>query len=170
MEAPKSAVTGNSTDQFHDQRDLQSRLSDIAQIPIWIGQLALRYNIPEDLQFAMDLCLEEALSNIIIYGYLREDRPPAHGPLRDPSGDGCFVFEVEDEAPLFNPLEAPELPLWIQTKKCESAAREFACFGGLPTNSRTSRQPEAIFCALSFCKTAKFPADLQSILWTICMD
>jgi len=109
MEAPKSAVTGNSTDQFHDQRDLQSRLSDIAQIPIWIGQLALRYNIPEDLQFAMDLCLEEALSNIIIYGYLREEGHPLTVRFATPR-DGCFVFEVEDEAPLFNPLEAPELP------------------------------------------------------------
>ncbi len=37
---------------------------DIARIPEWIEQLALRYSIPEDLQFAMDLCSEEALANI----------------------------------------------------------------------------------------------------------
>src|SRR5579859_1349211 len=109
MEATKRAVTGNSTDQSRDQLDLRSRLSDIAQIPIWISQLALRYNIPEDLQFAMDLCLEEALSNVIIYGYLREDGRPLTVRFAA-SRDGRFVFEVEDEAPIFNPLEAPELP------------------------------------------------------------
>ena len=104
-----SAVTGNPTDQTHDRLDLQSRLSDIARIPEWIEQLALRYGIPEDLRFAMDLCLEEALANTIIYGYRSEDNHPVSVDFTNP-GEGRFVFVVEDDAPKFNPLEAPELP------------------------------------------------------------
>jgi serine/threonine-protein kinase RsbW len=104
-----SAVTENRTDQTHDRLDLQSRLSDIARIPEWIEQLALRYNIPEDLQFAMDLCLEEALANTIIYGYRSEDNHPVSVDFTNP-GEGRFVYVVEDDAPKFNPLGAPELP------------------------------------------------------------
>jgi serine/threonine-protein kinase RsbW len=104
-----SAVTENPTDQTHGRLDLQSRLSDIARIPEWIEQLALRYSIPEDLQFAMDLCLEEALANTIIYGYRSEDNHPVSVEFTCPS-EGHFVFVVEDDAPKFNPLEAPELP------------------------------------------------------------
>jgi serine/threonine-protein kinase RsbW len=102
-------MTGNATDRIHDRLDLRSRLSDIAQIPAWIEQLALRNGIPEDLQFAMDLCLEEALANTIIYGYRSEDNHPVSVDFTRPDG-GHFVFVVEDDAPQFNPLEGPELP------------------------------------------------------------
>jgi serine/threonine-protein kinase RsbW len=109
LEERMSAGTSKPADQTHDRLDLQSRLSDIARIPEWIEQLALRYGIPEDLRFAMDLCLEEALANTIIYGYLSEDNYPVSVDFANPS-EGRYVFVVEDDAPKFNPLEGPELP------------------------------------------------------------
>jgi anti-sigma regulatory factor (Ser/Thr protein kinase) len=102
-------MTGNPTDPTDNRLDLRSRLSDIAQISVWIKRLALRHNIPEDLQFAMNLCLEEALSNIIVYGYRRAADHALTVHFTVPR-DGYFVFVVEDEAPRFNPLEATELP------------------------------------------------------------
>lgn len=103
-------MNGNGTDPSHDRLVLRSRLPGIAQVPPWIQNLAKRYAIPEDLQFAMDLCLEEVLSNIIRHGYAAtEDRPISvsfNSPRR-----GFFEIVVEDEAPQFNPLDAPELPL-----------------------------------------------------------
>ena len=104
-----SAMTRNSTDQTHERLDLGSQLGDIAQVPAWIEQLASRYSIPKDLQFAMELCLEEALANTIIYGYRREAGNHLSIDFTSPS-EGRFVFVVEDEAPKFNPLEGPELP------------------------------------------------------------
>jgi serine/threonine-protein kinase RsbW len=103
------AMTGNSTHRAHDRLDLRSRLSDIAQIPTWVEQLASRYNFSKDLQFAIDLCLEEAIANIIVYGYRGDDERPVSVSLATPR-DGHFIFAVEDEAPRFNPLDAPELP------------------------------------------------------------
>jgi serine/threonine-protein kinase RsbW len=102
-------MTRNSTDQTHDRLDLGSRLSDIARIPTWIGELASRYSIPEDLHFAMDLCLEEAIANTIIYGYSSENNHPISVEFTN-LGNGRFVFVIGDEAPQFNPLEGPELP------------------------------------------------------------
>lgn len=102
-------MTRNSTYKTNDRLELASRLSDIARIPSWIEQLTSRYSIPEDLQFAMDLCLEEALANTIVYGYHSEDNHSVSVDFTSP-GKGRFVFVVEDDAPKFNPLEGPELP------------------------------------------------------------
>jgi anti-sigma regulatory factor (Ser/Thr protein kinase) len=102
-------MTGNITDRVRDRLDLRSRLSDIARIPHWVEQLAVRYSFSKDLLFAIDLCLEEAIANTIIYGYRGEGDRPINVSLAIPR-DGDYVFSVEDEAPPFNPLDAPELP------------------------------------------------------------
>jgi len=102
-------ITGNGEGHTQNQLILRSRLSDIAQVPAWIENLASRYAFPENIRFAMDLCLEEALSNIIHHAYGREsDRPVTVRFLEPRKGD--FVLVIEDEAPRFNPLDAPELP------------------------------------------------------------
>jgi anti-sigma regulatory factor (Ser/Thr protein kinase) len=99
----------DETEETAQRLTLSSRLAEIERIPPWIDSLALRYAIPENSRFAMNLCLEEALSNIIRHGYSGD---PHHSitvefqPLQD-----RFVLTVEDEAPPFNPVEAPESPM-----------------------------------------------------------
>jgi serine/threonine-protein kinase RsbW len=103
-------MIANGTNQTQDRLALQSRLSEIAQVPAWTEDLASRYAIPGDVQFAMDLCLEEILSNIIRHGYAGEQDRPLIVNFSKPR-DGYFVIVVDDEAPYFNPLDAPELPM-----------------------------------------------------------
>ncbi len=102
-------MTGNSTEHTEERLTLQSRLSEIAQLPPWIESLALRYAIPGDVQFAIDLCLEEVISNIIRHGYGSEANRSVVVRFTRPR-EGYFVFLVEDEAPRCNPLDLPELP------------------------------------------------------------
>jgi serine/threonine-protein kinase RsbW len=102
-------MTGTGSDQIEERLTLHSRLSDIAQLPVWIESIASRCAIPGDVQFAMDLCLEEVLVNIIRHGYGRE----ADFPIRvcfKTARPGDYLFVVEDDAPPFDPLAAPELP------------------------------------------------------------
>jgi serine/threonine-protein kinase RsbW len=108
----------NGTDHAQDRLALRSRLSDIAQAPAWTQELALRYAIPGDVQFAMDLCLEEVLSNIIRHGYAGAEDRPIIVNFTMPCG-GYFVIEVDDEAPYFNPLNAPELPVLSPIQQIE---------------------------------------------------
>jgi serine/threonine-protein kinase RsbW len=103
-------MIANGTNQTQDRLALQSRLSEIAQVPAWTEDLASRYAIPGEVQFAMDLCLEEILSNIIRHGYAGEQDRPVIVNFSKPR-DGYFVIVVDDEAPYFNPLDAPELPM-----------------------------------------------------------
>src|ERR1700674_5802162 len=99
-------MTGNSTKHTEERLALQSRLSEIAQLSPWIGRLASRHAIPGNVQFAINLCLEEAISNIICHGYGGQANRSVIVRFTMPR-ERHFVFVVEDEAPRFNPLEKP---------------------------------------------------------------
>jgi serine/threonine-protein kinase RsbW len=102
-------MTAKGTPTTEQRLTLRSQLSELSLAYAWVERLGSEYAIPNDTQFAMNLCLEEVLSNIIRHGY--SGRPDGSINIRftNPQ-EGCFVFVVEDEAPLFNPLEAPEPP------------------------------------------------------------
>jgi anti-sigma regulatory factor (Ser/Thr protein kinase) len=89
---------------------LSSSLSELARVSPWIEELASRHAIPERTRFAMDLCLEEAISNIIRYGYAGES---GHAVVVRylTNRDGFFTLVVEDAAPPFDPLAVQDLPL-----------------------------------------------------------
>ena len=83
--------------------------AEIAQIHPWIERLAAQYAIPEPVQFAAGVCLEEVLSNVLLHGY-KDKTGGTVLVLFTTLREGCFLFAVEDEAPHFNPLDLPEIP------------------------------------------------------------
>jgi anti-sigma regulatory factor (Ser/Thr protein kinase) len=88
---------------------LNSRLAKLALVRPWVDVLAAEHHIPEEKVFAINLCLEEALSNVIRHGYLGERD---HRLTIDFSvdADGELVFTIEDDAPRFNSSEFKERP------------------------------------------------------------
>jgi serine/threonine-protein kinase RsbW len=102
-------MTGNGKDTIGERLNLGSRLSELAQVSPWIGRLAERHTIPATTQFAMDLCLEEVLSNIIRHGYSNKPDHPIVVQFTSPAEE-YFMIVVEDEAPPFNPVLVPVLP------------------------------------------------------------
>ena len=114
-------MSGNGTHTTGERLDLQSRMSELTHVASWIERLASRHTIPANTQFAMNLCLEEVLSNIIRHGYAgRPDR--SIGVCFTSPRKNYFVLVVEDTAPPFNPVDSPELP--------PISAREDAAVGG----------------------------------------
>jgi len=98
----------NDRSESLDHLTLRSRLSDMTQLPPWIEGLASRHSIPSTIQFGIELCLEEVVSNVIRHGYAGvEDRSVVVRFVMP--HDRYFEFVVEDEAPQFNPLDAPDL-------------------------------------------------------------
>jgi serine/threonine-protein kinase RsbW len=102
-------MTGNGKDTTGEQLTLRSRMSELAQVSPWIERLATRHAIPASTQFAMNLCLEEVLSNIVRHGYSGKPDHSIAVHFASPRDD-YFVFVIEDQAPPFNPMDAPELP------------------------------------------------------------
>jgi anti-sigma regulatory factor (Ser/Thr protein kinase) len=74
-----------------------------------VDDLAIEYSLSDETVFAINLCLEEALSNIIRHGHNEE---PGHPLTVDACTDGrsMLLFTIEDQAPHFLPPEpmAPE--------------------------------------------------------------
>jgi anti-sigma regulatory factor (Ser/Thr protein kinase) len=102
-------MIGNVEDTTGEQLTLQSRMSELAYIPPWIARLASRHAISASTEFAMNLCIEEALSNIIRHGYSGKPDHSIAVHFASPR-ENYFVFVVEDDAPPFNPVDSPELP------------------------------------------------------------
>jgi serine/threonine-protein kinase RsbW len=104
---PAAITPGEDTVVPLSRLTLQSRLDDLALVWRWVEALAAEHAVPADTQFAIHLCLEEALSNIIHHGYRGE---PNHAITVDctvdcaPGGAHELTFVVEDQAPPFDPL------------------------------------------------------------------
>jgi len=99
-------MVANSTDQALDRLSLRSHLSEMARLPRWLQSLASRHDIPDNVQFAIDLCLEEAVSNVIRHGYAGAGDRSVTVLFAMPRSR-YFEFVVDDEAPHFNPLTVP---------------------------------------------------------------
>lgn len=93
-----------------DILSLRSEIKDLELVPAWLDHLAVLYEIPSKTQFAMNLCLEEVLSNIIRHGYKNQ---PGRPIVVKCSIDGSSLpsFIIEDEAPPFNPVDEEEIPI-----------------------------------------------------------
>jgi serine/threonine-protein kinase RsbW len=99
-------MSGETAAKSESRLTIESRLDDLALLWPWIESLSTEYAVPADTQFAICLCLEEALSNVIRHGY--HDRPGQPITIECAPGQGDLAFTVEDQAPAFNPLTAAE--------------------------------------------------------------
>ena len=107
--ADSEAMQGPKPFAESEKLTLDSRLADLVRVWPWVESIASRHRIPADTAFAINLCLEEALSNIVRHGY---GGAAGHAITIEfflvEGGDLDFV--VEDDAPPFSPLEdAPEI-------------------------------------------------------------
>lgn len=87
---------------------LKSQLQDLALVLPWLESLTQEFTIPPDTQFAISLCLEEALSNVIRHGYAGQ---PNQNITVDCSCSGeWLIFVIEDAAPPFTPFAPASSP------------------------------------------------------------
>jgi anti-sigma regulatory factor (Ser/Thr protein kinase) len=92
-----------------DQLVMGSQLAEMERLPVWVDALAATYGIAENVKFAINLCLEEVVSNSIRHGYANKGGQFVTVRCSTPR-PGYFIFTVEDDAAPFNPLELAALP------------------------------------------------------------
>lgn len=98
-------------DSSADRLVLPATLSAMERLPRWIEDIAKSRSIDDRTQFAIHLCLEEAVSNSIRHGHVETAAESTVTVACAVSPDGHLVFTVEDNAPPFNPLAAPAMPI-----------------------------------------------------------
>jgi len=84
---------------------IENRREELCRIVALTEQFAADHGLPAGILNDIQVALDEALSNIVAYGY----EPPARGTIvvRFAYRDGEVDIEVEDEGRAFDPLQAP---------------------------------------------------------------
>jgi anti-sigma regulatory factor (Ser/Thr protein kinase) len=83
---------------------LRNDVAELERLAGWIGGFA-RLGLSPDVSFAVQLCLEEAVANIIMYGAAKNDALVIAVELE--RNCGTLVARVEDNGRQFDPTRAP---------------------------------------------------------------
>ncbi len=92
-----------------EQLTLCSRLADLVLVTPWVDRVAADLGLSANQRFAIDLCLEESISNVIRHGLANDctHSVVVRSIVHETQGARELQFQVEDDAPYFNPLAVP---------------------------------------------------------------
>ena len=88
-----------------DRRDVQADLADVDRVVAWADDLAAGQGLDDHVRYAIQVCLEEGLANLVVHGQA-VDGPKAIAVTFEaaPPGatvtisDACVPFDVTREA------------------------------------------------------------------------
>jgi len=86
--------------------ELKNDLSEIKRMSQIVVEFCAINDLPPDILFALNLSIEEVLTNVISYGY--EDNEEHQILVRMNIKEDEVLVEVEDDGKPFNPLEVDE--------------------------------------------------------------
>jgi anti-sigma regulatory factor (Ser/Thr protein kinase) len=86
------------------ERVIGNQLSELAGIERWLADLVVEWGLSDKTAFALDLVLNEAVTNAITHGYPDGGSDSITITLTD-AGDS-LVLEIEDRGRPFDPLAA----------------------------------------------------------------
>jgi anti-sigma regulatory factor (Ser/Thr protein kinase) len=83
-------------------------LAELERLTGWLEGWA-QHDLSPEVSFAVQLCLEEAVANVIMYGGARDDRLEIAVEVE--RSDGTLVARIEDNGRHFDPTQVPARPL-----------------------------------------------------------
>ncbi len=86
------------------ERVIGNQLSELAGIERWLADLMREWAVPDQTAFALDLVLNEAVTNVITHGY--PDGGLDSITIAVTNAGDALVLEIEDHARPFDPLAA----------------------------------------------------------------
>ena len=87
---------------------LHRDLAELERLAIWIEGWAMR-DLPADLSFAVQVCLEEAVANIIMYSTTTDDHLEIVVEVE--RRNQTLVARIEDNGSAFDPTQVPRPPV-----------------------------------------------------------
>jgi len=104
ISCPVAAMPAEDTAKHVSRLTLKSQLDEMAVLWPWVEALIVQFDLPSDTAFAVHLCLEEAISNVIRHGYIGQADQMLTVNCALPEAH-LIEFTIEDQAPPFDPLE-----------------------------------------------------------------
>jgi len=87
---------------------LRNDLAELKRLAGWIQGWSDSSVVSSDVSFAVQLCLEEAVANVIMYGSPKGD--PLEIAVEVERNDGALVALIEDNGRQFDPTKVPSPP------------------------------------------------------------
>lgn len=85
--------------------ELETRLSELERAAAWLAATQAQLSVPDDVAFAVAVCVEEALANIVMYG--GAENGEGHIALTLTRAPRSFVLTIEDDGSPFDPTSVP---------------------------------------------------------------
>jgi anti-sigma regulatory factor (Ser/Thr protein kinase) len=96
---------------------IENRLSEFRRVEAWLAELAEAWVLPPQTAFAVDLVVNEAVTNTISYGY--QDAATHEISIRLTDSADAVEIEISDDARPFDPFSLP--PMVIGTDLAEAS-------------------------------------------------
>jgi serine/threonine-protein kinase RsbW len=112
-----AAVSDGSVPPRSVAIELGRDLAELTQLTDCLEQFGERHGLPPNIVSTMNLALEEAVTNVIDYGFDAGDTPLIRVELvREP---GCLTASLEDNGRAFDPLQAdpPDMELSLEQRQ-----------------------------------------------------
>ena len=93
---------------------LQNEVAEISKLAIFIEELGEEFGLSPDLVFNLNLVLEEAVSNVILYAYPKEEHQIISLIAR--KKDNQLIFVLTDSGKEFDPTQAPDADITLSAE------------------------------------------------------
>ena len=94
---------------------IKNEISEISKLAIFIEELGEELNLTPDLVFNLNLVLEEAVSNVILYAYPKEESQEIS--LSAKMSGSNLVFVLTDSGKEFDPTQAPDADITLSAEE-----------------------------------------------------
>ena len=96
---------------------IKNDISEISKLATFIGELSEELDFTPELNFNLSLVLEEAVSNVILYAYGKEEQKEIS--LVAYLSDNNLVFVLTDSGMEFDPTKVPDADVTLSAEERE---------------------------------------------------
>ena len=96
---------------------IENDISEISKLAVFIDELGEEMNLTPELIFNLNLVLEEAVSNVILYAYGEEKHKEIS--LMANMSDGNLVFVLTDSGKEFDPTKVSDADITLSAEERE---------------------------------------------------
>ena len=96
---------------------IKNDISEISKLATFIGELSEELNFTPELNFNLNLVLEEAVSNVILYAYSKEVQKEIN--LLANISDNNLIFVLTDSGKEFDPTKVPNADVTLSAEERE---------------------------------------------------
>ena len=94
---------------------IQNEIDEISKLPAFIDEIAEELDLIPELVFNLNLVLEEAVSNIILYAYPKQMGKEIS--IMADKNDNILVLTLTDTGKEFDPTQVPEVDINLSAEK-----------------------------------------------------